>query len=257
MKYLGVFGVGIFMLISCKTVDLSSPQAYEDSGKKGQTILKAAMQAHGADQWDEIGKYEVTLEDEFFGTVGKIANPHKVNPVPVALTLKPRKFEGLMKFRDKQIKYQAWGVENGQGYAINWEGEKIAKREDDALFWIPTYQYFIEFPARILEADVFRYIGTDTIEGKVCDQVFVSWGKIEPQKEFDQYLVWVDQETHLIQKIEYTVREAGSFISGYVLLQELKDFGGIKIPTRMPVGSSMLKEGKYMHEMRIEGIRFL
>ena len=161
-----------------------------------------------------------------------------------------------MYFLHDITKHSAWEVENGEGYAINWDYEKVSNQGDDALFWIPTYQYFIEFPARILEANIFRYVKTEEVNGKTSDQVFISWEQVKPQKAYDQYLVWVDQETHLIQKIAYTVREAGSFVSGLVMCEEIKDFGGILIPTRMPVGSNMLKEGKVMHEMRIKEIKF-
>ncbi|MEM7657139.1 MAG: hypothetical protein AAF399_13480 [Bacteroidota bacterium] len=256
MKTLWMVLMAGVMISSCKLADLSTAQAHEDQSSRGKAILEGAMRAHGADKWDQIASYEGEMEDEFYGVMGNVANPHKANPVSVKLTLEPRTYGGMLHFQDQEAKDKAWGLEDGAGYSLNWAGERSNKRAKDALFWIPTYQYFVEFPARILEADVFRYTGTEDIKGRTCDRVFVSWNQVDPQKEFDQYLVWVDQESHLIQKVEYTVREAGGFLTGFIMLEEMKDFDGILLPTRMPVGSSLLKEGKWLHEMRIKGLVF-
>ena len=94
------------------------------------------------------------------------------------------------------------------------------------------------------------------MNGKTYDRVLATWNQVEPQKEMDQYVVWVEQETHLIGKVAYTIREANKFVSGYAMFEDVKDFDGVKLPTRMPVGSNLVKEGKWLHEMRIKEVTF-
>ncbi len=88
------------------------------------------------------------------------------------------------------------------------------------------------------------------------DPVFATWKQIEAQKEYDQYIIWIHPKTRLIAKVEYTIREANNWISGWARFENLQTVNGITLPTEMPVGSKMLKEGKLLHKMSIEEIDF-
>ncbi len=117
-------------------------------------------------------------------------------------------------------------------------------------FWLPTYQYFIEFPARIQQADALAFAGEKDIDGILCQGVLASWGTTAVQRHIDQYLIWINSETKRIEKVEYTIREMYNFIKGAAYYRNYKNFDGILLPTKMPVESNLVKNG-LLHEMRI------
>ncbi|MEO1417218.1 MAG: hypothetical protein AAFW00_18175 [Bacteroidota bacterium] len=255
MRYLFPFLLLASSLSSCKIVDLSNSTAKEETTLQAKTILEQAQKAHGADKWAQVTHYTVQFEDEFYGGLGGMINPFKGNPVSIQLDYVPKQFGGEMTFQQEKMAGEVWGMKNGETYIQKADGTQKVKPHKDAQFWIPTYQYFIEFPARILEANVFRMMGIEKMNGKTYDRVLATWNQVEPQKEMDQYVIWVEQETRLIGKVAYTIREANKFVSGYAMFEDIKDFDGVKLPTRMPVGSNLVKEGKWLHEMRIKEVK--
>ncbi len=98
------------------------------------------------------------------------------------------------------------------------------------------------------------YGGDKTINGNLCDGVLASWETTKPQRKIDQYLIWIDRETKRICKLEYTIREVMSFITGAVYYNDYKDYNGIILPSSLPIESNLVKNG-YMHEMRIKSFR--
>jgi len=110
-------------------------------------------------------------------------------------------------------------------------------------FYLPTYQYFIEFPNRIQEATSIDYLGTKIINGIKSEGIIASWNTVAPQKDLDQYLIWIDAKSKRIIKIEYTIRDKFKFVSSEAYFHDYKDYGGIILPSTMPVKSNLKKNG--------------
>lgn len=245
MRYLFLFSIILFFS-SCKIADFSTDVPEEDNSKKALAILEAAAKAHGTQNWENVSTYEVTFEDEFYGRIGKAASPFKGNPTQLKLRYMTGSPNSRASFLHEKMKGEVW----------SFNSEKGPSGSKQAAFWLPTYKYFIEFPARITEATVFRYVGEEKINGKTHEKVFATWNQVSAQKDFDQYLIWVDKESHLIGKVAYTIREANKWITGHAMFENIQDFGGILLPTEMPVGSNLLKEGKLLHKMSIRDVKF-
>lgn len=141
-------------------------------------------------------------------------------------------------------------MQSWKTYELDQAGKPKFEENKDAYFWIPTYQYFLEFPLRIQKADAFNYAGESEINGIKCDGILASWRKTEPQKDVDQYLIWLDQKTHRIVKLEYTVRDQYNFLIGALYFKEYKEFDGLPLPTHMPVESNLKKKG-LLHEIHL------
>lgn len=244
------------LLFGCKIADLRTPAVNENiDDSKGRVILKAAAQAHGVSNWEKYATYEVDFNDQFFGFVGKNGNPFPNNEANLKLQYIPNTFNGRGIFTKGKWEGDIWGIQSWQTYEID-KGEEIEfEKEKDILFWIPTYQYFIEFPLRIQSASLISFAGTAEVEGKTCDLVFASWNTPAPQKDVDQYLIYIDQDSKLITKIDYTIREVYTWLTGTVYFKEMQEVGGIQFPFYMPVESSLVKKG-LLHEMRIKKVAF-
>ena len=240
--------VNVFKLADIRTETAKLETKTQD---RALILLKDMQAAHGVENWKNIDTYQVEFEDEFFGFMGKQSHPYKEQNVSFLLSYIPGTYDGRLMFTSGEQKDQEWGIQSWQSYSKKPNESLTFKKNKDISFWVPTYQYFIEFPARISSANAYTYAGEKTIEGIACEGIIASWNSTEPQKEVDQYLIWIDKKTKLIVKLEYTVRDAYKFVAGAAIYKDYTTYEGIVFPARMPVESNLVKNG-YLHEMRIK-----
>lgn len=242
-------GIGFFHLADLRTE--TAKNGTDD--QKARELIALMAEAHNISAWDSISTYRASFDDEFYGLVGKNGNPFPNNKGVFDLEYIPGSFDGRMVFTEGEYKGKTWGIQSWKTYTSENGNMPVFKQNNDIYFWLPTYQYFIEFPLRIQEATAFTYAGTQTIGGIACEGVVASWNDTAPQKGIDQYLIWLDAKTHRIVKMEYTIRELYNFLTGAAYFRDYKDFDGILLPTYLPVESNLVSEGTWLHEMRITG----
>ncbi|MEL6941363.1 MAG: hypothetical protein AAFO82_01740 [Bacteroidota bacterium] len=237
-----------------KTADIRTTVAKntQDETKARQLLQEMAI-AHGLNAWNDVETYEVSFEDEFFGFIGKQGNPFKQDKTAMKIQYISNSYDGQLTILTGEEKDLTWGIQSWKTYTIAPEKEADFQQNDEIYFWLPTYQYFIEFPFRIQRADAVNYAGTSVINNINCEGILASWNTTAPQKEIDQYLIWINSETKQIVKLEYTIREFYKFLTGAVYFQYLKNYDGILLPSVLPVESSLSK--KNLHEMRIKDFK--
>lgn len=252
------FIVIISFLSSCLTdlrTDFNKTEGYSESNQqKGRTLIKSTMKAVGIEKLNAVDDYTVQFSDEFLNFSGFFANPYKDKKTQFKLDFMPKTFNGKMTYLTGKEQGRVSGMNDWKTYTIT-NGEEIYIKDKRTNFWLPTYQYFIEFPLRILEADKISYAGEETYDGKLYDLVLASWKSFEPQKEIDQYLIWISKETGRIEILQYTIRDYYGFIKGVTFMEDYKTVDGIQFPTNMRV-KSRLNQRKLMHNMRIHDMTF-
>lgn len=239
-------GLKFFTLADIRPENYSYPTNVE----KAKGLLKEMAVAHRTHLWDSIQTYSVNFEDEFFGFVGKQAHPFAEQNMKFKFRYTPKTPLGQLQIVNGANSGTIWGVENGKIYRNTSEGGYLVEENTELQFWIPTYKYFIELPARIQEASIIDYVGNTTINGIAVEGVLISWNSAEPQKEVDQYIVWIATNSKRIIKVAYTVRDAYPFVSGAAFYTEYKEFDGFLLPTVYPVESNLVSDG-FLHEMRL------
>jgi hypothetical protein len=238
--------VNIFRLTDLRLENINHPDSYT----KAKKLLTEMGQAHGIDEWKNIDTYNVTFGDDFHGFYGKQSHPFKEQNIQFSLSYIPKTFNGQLEILTGKEKGTVWGIQSWLTYTKNNTGEFEEKKNKAMKFWIPTYQYFIEFPNRIQEATVLEYLGAKMINGIKTEGVIASWDTVSPQKDTDQYIIWIDSSTKLIVKIEYTVRDMYRFISGAAYFKNYKNYNGLLLPSEYPVESNLVKDG-FLHQMSI------
>ncbi len=238
--------VSIFSLSDLKPKDLE----YPDSHVTAKKLLADMGKAHGIEVWDTIETYTAKFGDEFYGFFGKQGNPFKEQTMKFSLSFIPQTFNGQLEVTSGKEKGILWGIQSGLTYTKNKDDQFEEKKNTDMKFWIPTYQYFIEFPSRIQEATALEYIGSTLINNVKVEGVIASWGTVDAQKDTDQYVIWIDSKTKRIVKIDYTVRDMYRFISGTAYFKDYKDYNGLLLPSEYPVESNLVKDG-LLHTMSI------
>lgn len=241
--------IGYFYFLG--TVDLRTEIAKNTPNEKlAKALLQEMGEAHGISNWEKLNTYSVKFEDVFFGTLGANSHSYAEDSVQFLLKYIPKTYDGKLEFLSGENTGVSWGIQSWKSYISTPDKNIKFKKSNDIIFWLPTYQYFIEFPLRIQNANSFAYAGAAEIDGKSCDGIIASWNTTEPQREIDQYLIWLDKKTKRIIKLEYTIREMYNFLTGAVYFHDYKNYDGILLPSSMPVKSNLLEEG-FLHEMRI------
>ncbi|MFK7771470.1 MAG: hypothetical protein AB8F94_04990 [Saprospiraceae bacterium] len=246
-----LFLIIISYLYFLGTIDLRTETAKNESNEElAKALLQEMGETHGIANWEKVNTYSAEFEDVFFGTLGSSSHGYAEDSVRFLLKYIPKTFDGKLKFLSGENRGWSWGIQSWKSYVSTAGNGNKFKKDSDILFWLPTYQYFIEFPLRIQNANSFAYAGEAEIDGKNCEGIIASWNTTEPQREIDQYLIWLDKKTKRIVKLEYTIREMFNFLKGAAYFHEYKNYDGILLPSSMPVESNLLKEG-FLHEMRI------
>ncbi len=231
------------------TVDIRTEEAInKPNPNKGVALLKRAAITHGLENWNKWETVKIRWTDEFAAIPAALASPYKERKISSWLSFTPGKWDSQLEFLDGSLKGQTWGMQSWKTYK---GAEENAKFEQDAKleFWLPTYQYFVELPSRIFEADVILYAGEKEIDSEMHDGVYATWKTPEVQRDIDQYVLWINKSSGMITQVDFTVRDHGNFISAAVKYLDYKEYDGLKIPTRMPVISPPLPG--FAHEMRI------
>ena len=233
------------------TVDLRTETAKNNPNeKRAKALLQEMGEAHGIANWEKINTYSAKFEDVFFGELGANSHGYAEDSVRFLLEYIPKTYDGKLTFLSGENEGWSWGIQSWKSYVSSARNGIKFREDSNIIFWLPTYQYFIEFPLRIQNANAFAYAGEAEIDGKTCEGIIASWNTTEPQREIDQYLIWLDKKTKRIVKLEYTIREMYNFLKGAAYFQDYKNYNGIFLPSSMPVESNLLEEG-FLHEMRI------
>lgn len=225
--------VVVIMAQSCKTVDLrtdyvlNKPETNEAT-RKGKALLQEAYEAMGYDKLLAADVYETTAN--FSWKKGFLLFP--VNSLPgnnnkdLQFRFAVNNFDGQVKYLEGRKKNRVYGLQSWQGYyAKDTDADPVECNSRRYEWGLASYHYLLEAPMRLLNAEIIKYAGTREVNGITYDLVFATWGSEEPNKEFDQWLVYIHPETKFIDISELTVRDffapnPGSFQHGTVLYAE-------------------------------------
>lgn len=106
-----------------------------------------------------------------------------------------------------------------------------------------------------------KYAGSKEIEDITYDLVFATWESLEPNKEFDQYLLYISQETGLVAFASYTVRDAylpsPKNVYGSIRYEDMQENSdGIKYPTTIYIQINGLKnKNKWTRKMTLKDLK--
>ncbi|MFK7925607.1 MAG: hypothetical protein AB8H47_26885, partial [Bacteroidia bacterium] len=118
--------------------------------------------------------------------------------------------------------------------------------------------YWFQFPFRIGEAEIIAFSGTREVDGKQYETVFASWGSEDANRDFDQFILYLDPETKLCEYLYFTVREAMQPIHLNARFSDFRLVGVMKLPFLQEVRyGAPGEEGMRFHENRYESIELL
>lgn len=250
-------GMGLKMAVLTADIRPESVRAgFDDAAKtEGRAWLAKSAAAHGGlDRWRTLRDGRFVLTDTWHGLMGMM-QPWPEDGQRLELALLNGRDNGRLTHLGGPSDGLVWGIQNWVTWQQPKGGEPVYAPDDDVKFWVPTISYFVELPFRLPEAEIAVYAGDETIFGRPHARVYVTWGTAEPQDEIDQYVVYIDRETHLVGTVFYTVRDMMSGVTGAMRYEDYRDVDGLKVAFKMtstetPTASTVI------HRMVIEEGRF-
>lgn len=237
----------------------------ESNSKKGRQILEEAWRRHGFDKLENHRVYSIKAHDVWKGLMGKPGRPWPDAESQMAFKYAIGTFDGQVEFLDGRRKGEFAGMAEGSYYEIDPAGNlKFMKMKKKRQFGLGAYQYFFEMPDRLKKVPIISFAGEKEFRGQKYDIVFATWQTPEPHMEHDQYTLYINQKTKMIDFAVYSLRHNYLKIPGYkafygaIEYEDYRPVDGILIPHQQTVYLNGLKENKekHIHQLRVLDFKF-
>jgi steroid delta-isomerase-like uncharacterized protein len=198
--------------------------------RAGRELLRQAAERHGLQRWRSHTSFEAVWTDDWAPKIFESGYgwwPIQKQRLRTRALLGT--FSSQVELLDGPHKGEIWGVQSFLGYKKSGQGGQASFGTEKVLtFYLPALQYFNELPFRLLAAEHVADAGTGSAGGRTYRLVYATWGSFEPNLEHDQYVLWIDPQSLLVEMCRYTVRDASPDAAGTILFS---DYLGLVTPT--------------------------
>lgn len=237
-----------------------------ESEAKGRAILKKAWAAHGVDSLLAHQVYQFTAVDDWQGMMAGMGKLWPQKTSKLAFKYAPQTFDAQLEFLDGETKGMKAGLQAWHYYekAVDGELNFQVEKNDQFIFGIAAFQYFTEIVGRLSGAELIRFAGEKTFNGKNYDLVFTTWGSLKANAKNDQYLMYINQENHMLEYMEYTIRDnylkmpGTNLFYGSIGYSNFHNIEGFQVPFTQSVFMNSPSENNedYLHQLNIESFSF-
>ena len=255
----GAAVVGLWSLTACATADLLAPGHVVTTAAEaaGRQWLAAAADAQGGAALGAHRTVSLWMRDTWPGWLSRaVAMPWPEDGQRFRLDAVVGTDDARITFIGGPEAGHAWGIQRwvadgvAPGEAARFD--PVDDPDDDVKFWIPTTLYFPFLAWRLQEASVVQLLAPEDIDGRRYQRIFATWGQAAPQDEVDQYVLYVDDETHLVRWARYTVRDVAGFAVGLMRLEDYQPIGDVRLAASMTVVSAYTDEEPSLHRYQVE-----
>ena len=148
-----------------------------------------------------------------------------------------------------------WIIRNG----VTLTHDGLIDQENHAMVWHKQdyKSYWFQFPFKIREADLISYAGQREIEGTTYNIVYATWHSEEPNSRYDQFMLYLNPETNLLEWLEFTIRDIFPMATGISQFTNFQERNGIKLPMSQFLTMGTLDNPmKKLHENHYKNFRF-
>ncbi|MFY0687132.1 MAG: hypothetical protein JXQ90_08210 [Cyclobacteriaceae bacterium] len=249
------FFIILLSLSSCKLADISNTELdqLDESEALANQLLVEVVKNQGFDLLQEHKTYTVRMTDNWPGWIGRMTKIWPEQKSTILFNFSFNTFDGQLIFESGEREGDLIGLQSWNLYHIKKSTPHLFEPnslEVKHKFGLVTIHYFLELGFRLLNAPYKRYYGKKEKNGKDYDLVFVSWESDKPHPDYDQYVLWINAESGLIDYCIYTIRENKNPITrqlhGSIAFRDYRCIDGVKIPFTMPV---MINSGALSPEL--------
>ena len=233
-------------------------EATDEAQAAGARRLAALREAHGADAWEAHRTMEVTFVDEWPFALTRVAlNPWDEPAQRVRAKLIKRSWTTELELLDGRDAGMRWGLQN-------WKTWTAAPQEDPTFedSWLVAVtvaglRYFIELPLNQDTATVVTDLGPADWNDKRYERLYITWRTHEPQREYDQYVLWIDPDTGLLARVDFTIRALAGAAVARAVFRDHRMYEGVWLPSEIVI-DGVLPTGQTLpvHTIRIEDVQW-
>ncbi len=152
---------------------------------------------------------------------------------------------------------KTWGVQNWKYYETAVDGTKNFVEDEKYLQKMVFKNYWFQFPFRIGEAPIIAYAGESTVKGETYDLLYATWGSETPNRAYDQYILYLDKETKLVEWLHFTIRDKLKLIHSTAQFTDFRTINGVVAPFNQYITrGTPEEEGAKFHENRYQWVQF-
>ena len=233
---LGILTAALVGTTACALRDIrpdplvaSSPTASDF--ERGRERVDAMASAHGIEVWRDTAEMKIVFRDTWPSAMMRgFGTPLKDVDTTVQMTFVPGStFTNVTLFLDGKNAGNGAAAEGAETFALK-DGERIPNGSMAYAVYAPALQFLWELPFRMaVDPDVVVWAGETVEEGRTLDRVLCTWGALEPDKDVDQYLLYIDRQTDLLVRSDYTVRVGGKPFASTIRFDDHRQVEGIVI----------------------------
>ncbi|MEM1321840.1 MAG: hypothetical protein AAGG75_16390 [Bacteroidota bacterium] len=261
-----IIGAVFFLLIICGVGFVMTPvdirpdylagKIKEQDLRRGRVLLQEMQAAYGGkDSWlaHQTGSFAQIADwyDNKLGIAGWDELPQKFQ-----MTSRLGTDDSAFTLLNGMNEGQTWGVEGWRAYQVK-NGVKEFMDNKKYQHKLIYKNYWFQFPFRIGEAPIIAYAGESTVNGKPYDLLYVTWGSEKANRQYDQYVLYLDKVSKRIEWLHFTLREKVKFMHITARFADFKTVNGIVAPFSQYITfGSPEKGGPKMHENKYQWIQF-
>ena len=233
--------------------------------EKGNRLLESAWKAQGFDNLENHKTFQFTFTDYWKGMMGGMGKLWAQKKTRINQKGALKSFDSQIEFLDGKTKGLVAGIQSWKYYEMeNGVANFNVKENERYIFGMTAFHYFTELIDRLKNAEFIRYAGEKKFNGKDYDLVYVTWKSLKKNKEVDQYILYLNKETKMLDYVTFTVRDSylkmpgASMFYGSMQFSDYRNIDGFKFPFLQTVylNKPKKKEKKYMHQLKVESFEF-
>lgn len=228
-----------------------------DADARGRQLLAEVITAHGGlDRWKQAKTVEVTARDHWEHWMGRLMfMPQKESGQLMRWQTSLGGDQVFIEMLESPTKGEKWVMQDWPLYRAAPGGQPDYGAGKKIHFYVATMNYALQLPFRSANAEVVRYGGQGSLRGKQYDLIYTTWHAAEPQKDTNQYVLWVDPVTHELAYLQLTDRELMKGAAGMMGFSGWKTIDGFKVPSRI-TSYKDAEKNVVLHDLRIESVAF-
>lgn len=262
--------VGVITLLTSCSVNLlpatikNNPNSNELENK-GKEILAVSNEAHGTANLLKHDVYQLKGTDDWQGMMGGMGKLWPQKNTEISIKYGVNTFDAQLAFESGKTEQQVVGLQSWNYYEVEDNKPNFDVKDNDRnIFGMAAYQYFSELIGRMAQAEVIRYVEEKEFNGQQYDVIYVTWHQEAKDKEVDQYILYINKQTHLLDYVTYTIRDnylkmpGANLFHGSTHFSDYRNIDGYMVPFTHTVfmNDPKTKESKYLHQLKLKSFTF-
>ena len=220
--------------------------------KKGKALITKLEDACGGyGNWKKYSTAHFTQTADWYDN----ETNWTINPQEFQMSCSIGGSDGTLTLLNGPQKGITWKIKNGMTYT---QDGKPDKKSHQMVWHKQSYKsYWFQFPFKIREAEFISYGGQREIKGVNYNIVYATWYSDGPNSKYDQFMLYLNPETHQLDWLEFTLRDRFSMATGISQFSNYQENNGIRLPMSQFITMGTLdKPMKKLHENHYQNFSF-